>query len=352
MLIYAWVPGFYAEVERSADPALADRPVIVGGDPRKRGLVQAATPDAVQEGVAVGMPMVEALERCPQARALRTNMRAYREAAQRLRACLRRQTPRVEPAGLEAAYLDASQAGAEPEDFAEELRAQVRASLGWPLRLGVAPVKFLAKLAAEEAGEKGILRVEAADVARFLAPLPVARLPGVGPKTVTRLAELSVATAGQLVALGGAVLEEEFGNHGLAILAYAEGRDHDRLRPAPHPRSLSQESSFPSAEVDLAVVGERLAELAARIEGALALERMAAKRVILKVRYADGELSTRSRTLVHPVAAAAELGDLARDLLARTQAGSRPVRGLGLAVAALARSRRDDRQLDLFAPRR
>lgn len=352
MLIYALVPGFYAEVERSLDPALLDRPVIVGGDPRKRGLVQAATADAVGDGVVVGMPMLEALERCPRARALRTNMRRYREAGQRLRACLRRHTPRIEPAGLEAAYLDASSVAAGADALAEELRLQVSRELRWPLRAGIAPVKFLAKIAAEDAGEKGVLRIDASAVAGFLGPLPVTRLPGVGPRTLGRLAELSVHTVADVKALGRAVLERELGNHGLTILAFAEGRDAAALRPAPHPRSLSQELTFARPEIDRVVLVERLGELAQRLEAALALERMAAKRVILKVRYPEGELSTRSRTLVHPVTRAAELAALAQDLLARTQAGTRAARGLGLAVGALARSRRDDRQLDLFPARR
>jgi DNA polymerase IV len=348
MLIYATVPGFYAEVERSADPALRDRPVIVGGDPRKRGLVQAVTADAAAAGVAPGMPMLEALERCPGARALRTNMRRYREAAQRLRACLRRHAPRLEPAGLEAAYLDAGGAEAGASALAEALRAAVAGELGWPLRAGIAPVKFLAKIAAEEAGEKGILRVDPGQVTAFLDPLPVARLPGVGPKTLGRLAELAVRTVADVRALGRPALERALGNHGLAILGFAEGRDTATLRAAPHPRSVSQEITFPRPELDRVVLAERLAELAQRLEGALALERMAARRIILKVRYGDGELSTRSRTLVHPVASARELSGLAEDLLARTQAGAQAVRGLGLAVASLARSRRDDRQLDLF----
>ncbi len=352
MLLYATVPGFYAEVERTADPKLADRPVIVGGDPRKRGLVQAATPDARSEGVEEGMPVLDALERCPRARALRTNMRRYREAASRLRACFRRVTPRVEPAGLEAAYLDVAGLGEGPEPLAERLRARVAGELGLPLRVGIAPIKFLAKIAAEEAGDKGILRVEPEAVPGFLGPLPVARLPGVGPKTLARLAELGARTVAQVIALGRPRLEAELGNHGLAILGYAEGRDPATLRPAPHPRSLSQETTFSDAEVDRGVLEERLGELSQRLEQGLALERLAAKRVVLKVRYADQELVTRSRTLIHPVAAARDLAGLASELLARTQAGTRPVRRLGLAVGGLARSRRDDRQLDLFSSRR
>jgi DNA polymerase-4 len=154
---------------------------------------------------------------------------------------------------------------------------------------------------------------------------------------------------GEVAALGREVLEEHLGNHGLAILGYAQGRDESRLRVAAHPRSLSQESTLDSDELDLPVIRERIEELAQRLEGGLALERLAAKRVTLKLRYADQEQTTRSRTLVRPVAASRDLAALAADLLGRTQAGIRPVRLVGLAVASLIRSRREDRQLDLFS---
>ena len=351
MLLYAAVPGFYAEVERAADPGLASRPVIVGGNPRKRGLVQSATADALEAGVALGMPMREALERCPQGRALRTDMRRYREMTSRLRACFRRLTQRVEPAGLDAAFLEPRRPEESSWELAERLRERVRDELRLPLAIGIAPAKFLAKIAAEESGAKGILRIDPEEVAGFLAPLPVSRLPGVGDKTEQKLAELAVRTVGEVAALDRRVLEERLGNHGLAILGYAQGRDDARLRAAPHPQSLSQELTLDSDEVDLAVIQERIEELARGLEGGLLLERMAAKRVTLKLRYAGQEQTTRSRTLVRPVSASWELADLARELLGRTQAGIRPVRLVGLAVASLIRWRRDDRQLDLFPPR-
>jgi DNA polymerase-4 len=350
MLIYAAVPGFYAAVERADKPDLASRPVIVGGDPRKRGLVQSATPDALEAGVVVGMPMREALERCPEGRALRTDMRRYREMASRLRACFRRLTHRVEPAGLDAAFLEPRRPDQPCWELAERLRESVREELRLPLQIGIAPAKFLAKIAAEESGASEILRIEPGEVAGFLAPLPVSRLPGVGDRTEAKLADLSVRRAGELAALDRRVLEEHLGNHGLAIQGYARGRDDARLRAAPRPRSLSQESTLDSDEVDLAVIQERIEELARGLEGGLLLERLAAKRVTLKLRYAGQEQTTRSCTLVRPVSASRDLANLATELLGRTQAGIRPVRLVGLAVASLIRARRDDRQLDLFPP--
>jgi DNA polymerase-4 len=351
MLLYAEVPGFYAEFERAADPALAGRPVIVGGDPRKRGTVQAATADARAAGVTEGMAMLEALERCPRARCLPTNMRRYREASAELRSQFRRASDRLEPAGVGAAYLDVTAQERPAEEIAARLREAVRDELGLPLRVGVSSVKFLAKIAAEMLADEGVFSVPTHGARAFLEPLPVGRLPGVGPKTEAALAELGVRTAGQLAAYPRAQLEERLGNHGLLILSYAQGRDPAALRAAPHPRSLSQEATFAAPEIDRLVLAERLASLAARVAEALQRERLAAKRVAVKIRYADGEQMIRSITGVHALTTASELHAQAQPLLERTQIGSRAVRRLGLVASELTRARRDDRQLDLFARR-
>jgi DNA polymerase-4 len=351
VLIYACVPGFYAEVERSADPSLHGRPVIVGGDPRKRGVVQSASADALAAGVAIDMPLLEALALCPRARVRKTNMPAYREAAARLRACFRSETERVEPAGLDAALLDVGGSDESPESIALRLQERVARELGLPLRLGIAPLRFVAKLAAEQAGAEGILAVRQPELRRFLDPLPVARLPGVGPRTQEALLALGAVCVADLLKLGRERLEQQLGNHGRAIFALAQGVDGSGVRPAPHPRTVSHESTLAAPEVDRGALSARLAELAGSVETTLARERLAAKRLVLKVRYADHEETTRSRTVKHPLAEAAELLALATDLLARTQAGERPIRGLGLAASALVRARRDERQLDLFARR-
>ena len=350
-LLYAQVPGFYAEVERAADPALRGRPVVVGGDPRKGGRVQAATPDARAAGVAPGMPVLEALQRCPGARPIRTRMAFYREAALRLRACLRRVCERLEPEGLEAAFLDPADNALPPRRLAERLREQVAREIGLPLRVGIAPVKFAARLAAEEAGEAGILEVGEGELVAFLAALPVARLPGVGPNAETALARVGVRRVGELVALGREALEAALGNRGLELLALAEGRDPARIRAARLPGSLSKDATLPADETSLEALRVCLQGLAQQLEAHLRLEGLAARRLTLKVRFADGERAMRSQTGPHASASAADLAARAEELLGRTQAGARPVRGLGLTVAGLVRARRDDRQLDLFSPR-
>jgi DNA polymerase-4 len=322
--------------------------VIVGGDPRKRGLVQAATLDAESAGVAIGMPVELALARVPRARPLRTDMPRYREMDKRFRACVGRTSERLEPVGLGAAFLDVAALVEPIESVAAALRDRVQRELGLPLRTGAAPVKFVARLAAEEAGPGAFRAVAAGDVAAFLAPLAVSRLPGVGPNTVAKLVELDAPTIGALVALPRAVVEARLGNRGLELLAAALGRGDDRVRAARHPQTLSQEATLAVGEVDRTALAEHVRGVAERLERALALEGLVARRLVLKVRYADGAGATRSQSFDRGLAAAADLIEQGQALLSRTQAGERPIRLLGLAAMSLERPRRDERQLSLF----
>jgi DNA polymerase-4 len=348
-VLYVEVPGFYAEVERRDHPELAGRPVLVGGDPRKGGTVQSASAEARAEGVAPGMPLIEALERCPRAKPFRTDMRRYREASARLRASLRRFLDRLEPAGLGAAYLDASGVARPPEELAADLAKAVREELGLPLCIGISSSKVLARLAAEETSGE-VRRIAAGDEAAFLADLPVTRLPGVGPTTAARLAELGARTVGELAALERARVEAALGGHGHTVWELAHGRDHSRVQPALR-KSLSQESSFTPEERDSTAILDRVRTLAEGLAAALAREELRARRVTLKLRYGDGERVSRSRTVEAPLAAAGEIHERAASLLERTQAGARPVRGVGIVLGGLSPAGRTDRQLDLFGRR-
>jgi nucleotidyltransferase/DNA polymerase involved in DNA repair len=364
-ILFAEVPSFYATVESARDPGLAGRPVIVGGDPRKRGLVQAASAEALTAGVEPEMPMVEALRLCPRARVVRTNMALYRETSRRLFACLRRAFPRLEPFGLGAAYFDVSGAGEGPEKIAADLRQQVAQQLALPLRVGIATGKFLARLAAEEAGGSGLRRIPPGQERAFLCPLAATRIEGVGRKTAATLAELGVETIGDVVGLGRERLEAAFGMHGQRIFALASAVDDGPVRAVRHAQSLSREVTIGgeprdrqslSREVtiggeprDRGVLVERLQDLARQLEAELARQALSAGRVALKVRYADHGTHTRSQALGSPIARAADIQALALRLLDRTQAGSRPVRSFGLQLSRLAPAAEIDRQLELFS---
>lgn len=351
VLLFAEVPSFYAAIERADDPTLRGRPVIVGGDPRKRGQVQSASPEAQAAGVAEGMLMMHALERCTRAKPVRTNMARYREAHEELEACLREEIAALEAAGLGAVFLDASGVDEDPVALARALRARVGSSLGLSLRVGVAPVKFLSRLAAEEAdAEEGVRRVAPGEEAGFLEPLSVARLPGVGPKTVTKLESLGAKTVAEVLSVTPERLEQALGNHGLRILDLCRGRDASVVRAARHPRSLSQESTFDQGLLDMGTLWERLLQLAQKVETRLAQQGLACRRIAVKVRFEDHETTTRSQTLEGPLARAAEIHQVATALLDRTHAGTRPIRLLGLSVSSLRRPQADERQLDLFSP--
>jgi DNA polymerase-4 len=349
-VLFAEVPGFYAAVARADDPSLAARPVIVGGDPRKRGRVQAATADALALGVTLEMSVLEALRQCPTARAVRTDMARYRDVSRRLFAVLRETLPQLEGFGLAGCYADVSSRTDGVELHAQRLLDAVAESLDLPLRVGIGAGKFLARVAAEEVpGERGLVRVAPGREAAFLAPLPASRIDGVGRKTAAALAEMGGHTIGDVVLLGRERLQTAFGPHGLRIHACATGTDAEPVRGARHPKSLSRESTLPAEPFDVAVFGEQLAGLAQQLEEELGRIGLEAGRVAVKVRYADQGTTTRSATLARPTAVAAELWETARRLLGRTQAGARPARGLGIQLSRLVPAGESDRQLDLFS---
>lgn len=346
-VIFAEVPCFYAMIEIAQDPSLEGRPVLVGGDPRKRGLVQSASPEALAAGVEPEMPVLEALRLCPTARTLRTNIRLYRETSRRLFACMRQEAGRLEPFGLGAAFFEAGPA-ADSRALALRLRARVQDELGLPLRAGIATGKFLARLAAEDSGASGVRQIPPGGEAAYLAPLPLTRLEGVGRKTAATLAELGARTIGDVAALGRERLEEVFGTHGLRIHALATARDDAPVRAARHPQSLTREVTVRGETRDRGILSEHLVDLARDLAEELRRQALTAGQVALKLRYADQVLSTRSHVLAAPTASPGELAAAAARLLDRTQAGSRPVRSIGIQVSRLAPAADADRQLDLF----
>ncbi|MCS5636039.1 MAG: hypothetical protein NZ990_05940 [Myxococcota bacterium] len=347
-ILFAEVPDFYAEVESRAAPELRGGPVLVGGDPAKRGRVLSLNSEARRAGVERGMAMAAALASCPDATWLPTNMKRYREASGALVNCLRGVFDEVEKATLGSVYADVHGEAGTPERVAEQLLPRAGAELGLPLRVGIAPSKFLARLAAEEAGVGAVHRVPHAEIASFLAPLPVSRLPKVGKKTAARLAELGARRVADVVELGAALLEEEFGNHGLRILEMARGQDRSPMRVAALPKSVGRETTFPAPTGELqrlAAEAEKLAESAA---AALERQGLRAGRVALRLIDTRGATTTRSVTLREPILGAAEIYRVALDLLRRDHDPEIPHRGLGITLAGLHEAAGEDRQLDLF----
>jgi DNA polymerase-4 len=343
------IPGFYAAVEQADVPALRGQPVIVGGDPRKRGSVTAASAEARARGIGPGMAVADALVRCPDAVVRPTRLRRYRDVAREVRGVLRAATERLEEDGLDSTWLDFPPRE-DPVAFAAELVVRVQSALGVAAVAGIGPTRQVAWLAALSAGPAGIRAVPAEKARDFLAPLSVTQLFGLGPATAERLAAAGITTIGELAKHTAAELEPIVGRTAGALLSLARAEETAPLRPSPRARSLAQEATLAEPSLDLRTLGDRILELAGRLEQLLDRERRAARTVNLVLRYVDDTQVARTRTLRDPVHTQAALRDTAMDLLSRTQAGLRRVRRIRLQVTGLSarRTTEDPRQLRLF----
>jgi DNA polymerase-4 len=322
---------------------------VVGGDPRKRGAVTSASDEARALGVVAGMPVAEALARCPGAELRSTRLRRYREVAGEVRAILRGATERIEEDGLDSTYLEAP-AREDAVSFAAELVVRVQSALGIGAVVGIGPTRFVAQLAGLDAGPAGIRMVAAEHAREFLAPLPVTSLWGLGPATAEKLAASKIRTIGELAACAQQELEALVGRSAASFLALARAEEASALRPSPRARSFSQEATFVDASLDLRQLGDRILELAGRLAQLLEREHRAARTVNLVLRYVDDTQVARTRTLADAIHTQSALRDVALELLARTHAGARRVRRIRLQVTALAPRRpgEDPRQLRLF----
>ena len=345
---FAEVRDFHVAVARSAEPSLAERGVLVGGHPQKRGKVVAASADLQSLGIAVGMLLSEALVRAPGATWVQTDMQRARELSGLLRAAVRQESEAVEVDGLGGFYMEAPLIREQALALAERLATRVQEVTGLKLRVGVAPARFAAKLAAQDVGRTGTYVIAEHEFDAYLLRQPIQRFPGVGPKTVARLAELGASDVPSLRALGLECLEAVLGNHGRTLWMLACGQDPRPLRVKRHPTTLSREQSLAASSRDLLQIGTSLERLAARLAAALLREGLGAGRIALRLTFEDSGTLTRSQTLPAVVSTARPLIEAARDLLLRASASARPIRKIGLVLAGLEPRGADDRQLDLF----
>ena len=340
---------FYAAVHQRDEPALAGRPVVIGGDPDGRGVVAAASYEVRRFGVRSAMSSAEARRRCPHAVFLRPDFPRYRRESQAIFAIYADFTPLVQAVSIDEAYLDVGDhlgAWGSATAIAREIRRRVRAERGLTVSVGVAPNKLVAKIASDQNKPDGLTVVRPDEVEAFLAQLPVRRLHGVGPATERALAELGVLTIADLRAVPLDRLTTRFGRHGQGLHDFAHGRDDRPVDTAQERKSLGTENTY---RTDLTVLAEMQAEVERMAaEVALSLERreLAGRTVTVKVRYDDFTTVTRARTLLAPTSAAATIGRCARELLSRTEAAERPVRLLGVTASNLAAG--GERQLALF----
>jgi DNA polymerase-4 len=335
-ILHVDMDAFYASVEQRDDPSLRGKPVIVGAARSRRGVVLAASYEVRAYGVRSAMSMAEALRRAPHALVVPPRRGAYEEAGARAFAIFRRYTPLVEPLSLDEAFIDVTESRAlfgSGEAIAQSIRADVFREIGLPASAGVAPCKFAAKVASDLAKPNGQLVVPEGGVAAFLAPLPVERMWGVGPKTAPKMRALGYATLGDLAEADAAAIERAFGAWGPHARALANGDDPRRVDPHHANISIGTEQTY---EADLATreaVARTLLDHASQVARRLVRANLCACTVAVKVKYADFTIRSRRVTLDYPVQDTDAIHEAALGLLARIPLEGRRVRLTGVSVS-------------------
>jgi DNA polymerase IV len=348
-IIHLDMDAFYASVEVLDQPDLRGQPVIVGGG-SVRGVVCAASYEARKFGVHSAMPMVTARRLCPGGVFLPVRIPRYQEISGRIMAIFHQFTPLVEPISLDEAFLDVTGSrslfGAAPE-IAANIKKLVRVETGLTVSAGVASSKLMAKIASDLDKPDGLTIVPPGRETEFLAGLAISKLWGVGRATQENLRLMGVSTIGHLERLPLAILERSFGRHGSHLYLAARGIDHREVIPEREMKSVGHEETFETDLLDSRELQRELLSLAVKVGRRLRRYGMRGRTITLKVKYFDFKQVTRSLTLSSAIDDEREIYGNGRQLLAKTEAGDKPVRLLGISLANLASDGAAE-QLDLF----
>jgi len=327
--------AFYASVEQRDNPSLRGKPVAVGGDPSQRGVVAAASYEARAFGVRSAIPMARAVRLCPSLVIVRPDFSRYRAASNAVFELFRAVTPLVEPLSLDEAYLDVTENAwgeALGRVVAQRLKVQIRETIGLTASAGVAPNKFLAKIASAWKKPDGLTVIPPERVEHFLQKLPVDALWGVGPVTAGRLRERGIARLIDVRAADEAALHDAVGSQTEWLRQLAAGIDDRPVVPNRAAKSCGNENTFSQDLTDLGEIRATIDEMARDDAAWLERKALVCRTVTIKVRYSDFTTITRSHSQLPATRNPDLLAARARTLLDRTEAGQRPIRLLGVSV--------------------
>src|SRR6185437_16056123 len=330
-ILHVDMDAFYASVEQRDDPRLRGKPLNVGGSSR-RGVVLAASYEVRPFGVRSAMSMAEALRRAPHALVVPPRRGVYEAVSAQVFDVFRRYTPLVEGLSLDEAFLDVTASRAlfgDGEAIARGIQRDVRAETGLGASAGVAPCKFAAKIASDLRKPNGLVVVPAGGVAAFLAPLPVERMWGVGPKTAPKMRALGFVTIGDLARAEPRNMVGDFGTWGEQMILLARGEDDREVDPCGLARSVGAEETYEQDLLDAESIRRTLLDHASRVARRLVRGGLTARTVVVKIRYSDFKIRTRSLTLREPVQDTDAIYQAAVELLARLPIESRGVRLTG-----------------------
>lgn len=330
--------AFFVSVEELLNPSLKGKAVVVGGQRDERGVVSAASYEARKFGVHSAMPLRTAAKLCPHAIFLDGRLDLYREHSEQVHAVLQNFSPAVEMASIDEAYVDMT--GTEklhgpPLKSAHKLHEQMKTRTGLNCSIGIGASRLMAKICSDQAKPNGLLYVLPGAEQKFLAPLDVGKIPGVGKVTRARLNEIGVSRIGDLMKLPDSTLEESFGKWGLALAGKARGEDaggwfEGEVGEDWQAKSISHEHTFGHDTLDREKIESTLAHLSELVGRRLRDHRFAARTIQLKLRYSDFHTITRAHSLPQPTQVDAEIFDTARKLLHENYQTGRAVRLLGV----------------------
>ena len=340
-IIHADLDAFYATVEQLDNPELRGKPVLVGGRPESRGVVATASYEARPFGVRSAMPMRTAVRLCPQGIIVRPRFTRYREMSRQVMEVFREFTELIEPLSLDEAYLDISDAvdeaeGRWPLGVALELKRRVKAETGLTVSVGVSVSKAVSKIASDLDKPDGLVVVPPGDQAEFLAPLPVGKLWGIGPKTAERLMAEGVNTIGALAVQSPDWFTRVFGQRAEGVRLRSVGLDDEPVHTERITKSVSSETTFPDDIGDTEELRRVLEELAGGVAESLERKGLRGRTVTVKMRLADFTTFTRQSTLATPSNEPGPVRDLAWRLLSAELTTGRTFRLLGVGVSNFA----------------
>jgi DNA polymerase-4 len=332
-IIHVDMDAFYASVEQRDNPSLRGKPIIVGGH-AQRGVVVAASYEVRPFGVRSAMPMARALKAAPHAIVVKPRFSAYAEASEHVFAIFERYTPLIEPLSLDEAFLDVTASVGlfgSPADIARRIRKEIADELSLPASAGIAPVKFVAKIASDLAKPNGQREVRPEETVAFLAALPVSRLWGVGPKTEEALKVAGLRTIGDVAAREVDWLEERLGSSGRHLWELSQGIDSREVVPDRAAKSVGAEDTFEEDLTGVDALRPHVHSQALRVGRRLRRAGVKGRVVQLKLKFADFTLITRRTTLREATDDGQTLYRTALELLERSHEG-KPIRLTGVSV--------------------
>ena len=321
-IVHVDMDAFYASVEQRDNPALRGRPVVVAWR-GNRSVVCAASYEARRYGVRSAMPAVRAERLCPEAIFIPPDFVRYKAVSTAVHEIFQRHTDLIEPLSLDEAYLDVTENKLQlptATRVAKMIREQIQVELNLTASAGVAPNKFLAKIASDWKKPNGLFVIQPHEVQSFLLPLPVGRIPGVGQVTESRMKAIGIATVGDLHAMELSALEEHFGSYGSRLYQLARGIDHNPVVPNRVSKSISAEDTF-SEDIPLANTEPQIRDLAEKVWKSSRGNVRVAKTVVLKLKTKEFQTMTRSHTPPSPPSSCEELASIALALRDRVDAG-------------------------------